>query len=153
MAIKDAPSVSATKIAQHLGLSRTFVERLAGEGVLPRRPDGKFEIDATRLAYLRHLRQARRHSPATAARAALDAARAREVEVRNAQREKVLIAYEEHLEIVDDMAGVVRTALSSLPARASRDLTIRRRIEAAVRDTLQEIADIAGRRARACGQD
>jgi hypothetical protein len=42
-------------------------------------------------------------------------------------------------------------AMSGLPARAAgRDLVARRRIEAAVHETLQQISDECGRQAAAC---
>ena len=68
--------------------------------------------------------------------------------MRVGEREGSLIRFDEHLAIIDEMAGVMRAAMSSLPARAGgTDLAVRRRIEVAVQDTLQQISDAAGKRA------
>jgi hypothetical protein len=59
----------------------------------------------------------------------------------------------EHVTILHTIAGIVRTAMSDLPARAAgRDLAVRRRVEAVVNETLQEIADEARRRAAERGR-
>ncbi len=52
-------AVSGYKLAVHLGVSRQFVNALAAQGVLTRRPDGLFNETASRLAYLKHLRKPR----------------------------------------------------------------------------------------------
>jgi len=46
-----------TEVAEHLGLSLTRVSQLVTAGILPEAPRGKHDLDASRAAYLAHLRE------------------------------------------------------------------------------------------------
>jgi hypothetical protein len=57
-------TVSASALAQRLDCSRTYIVKLEAECVLHRASDGSgFDVDASRVAYLRYLRRERRQSP------------------------------------------------------------------------------------------
>jgi len=71
---------------------------------------------------LRWLREGRRRSPSAESRAALERARARAIELRNAQIEGKLMETEEAIAVVEELVGVLRTQLGGLPARCTRDL-------------------------------
>ena len=55
--------VRGSKMARHLGFERSNLDRLISQGVIERQGDGRFDLEATRLAYIKHLREARRLSP------------------------------------------------------------------------------------------
>jgi hypothetical protein len=140
--------VSATVMANHLGLSRTYLERLVADGTMSKDDQGRFGIDETRMRYIRALREARRASSATSAQARLHEAKARRVELENGTLERRLMQVDEHLQTVDAMAGLLLTKLNELPARiGGQNLTLRRKAEKVVFDIRKEIADEAGRRA------
>ena len=63
--IASSNSVIATQLAKHLDLSRQRVQQLVDEHVIARLPDGKFDQDACRVAYLRWLRDPERRSART----------------------------------------------------------------------------------------
>ena len=69
------------------------------------------------------------------------AARAREIELRTAQRAHELCEIEEALAFVDEVIGMLKADLMSLPARVTRDLAIRRDIEKGVTTILNKTAD------------
>jgi hypothetical protein len=71
----------------------------------------------------------------------------REVELRIAQREGRLMETAEAVEIMEAMVGLLRTELSTLPARVARDLQLRRAIEAATADILEKVVNIAVQKA------
>jgi hypothetical protein len=54
-----------------------------------------------------------------------------------------LVAIEEFDAMIDELCGVFRTELSSLPARLTRDVTLRRTMEREANGMLNRIADIA----------
>jgi len=59
-------AVSASAMAAHLDCTRAYIRKLEGEGVLHRAPGGSgFDVDASRVAYLRYLRRERQQSPRT----------------------------------------------------------------------------------------
>ena len=64
----EAATVSASALAQHLDCSRAYIGKLEAEGVLQRQGDG-FQLDQSRVAYLRYLRRERRQSPRNALQA------------------------------------------------------------------------------------
>ena len=148
MAKETAGSVSAQLMADHLAMSRTYLDRLVSSGVIKRRDDGRFDLDRCRVDYLRHLRQAKRVSPNGEARAALDKARAREAELRVAKIEGQLMETDDAIAVTDELVGLFLTGLSGLPAQCSRDMQVRRTIEASVRDMRQRIADKARQRVK-----
>lgn len=139
---------SATALAEHLGLSRTYLDRLVASGVITRDDDGKFDVDACRLKYIRSLRQARRSSPVTEAQAQLQRAKARRIELENGRLEGRLMEVQDCIAGVDEIVGVMLVHLSSLPARCTRDMPTRRAIETAIAQMRQEIADTAAKKAR-----
>jgi phage terminase Nu1 subunit (DNA packaging protein) len=128
-----------SEVARHLLLSREMVRRLVAEKIIERRSNGTFDLDAARQSYIRLLRD--RRSERDAAQAALQRAKAREIELRNAEREHKLIEFEEACAALDDIVGGIVSELCGLPAAATRDLVMRRRLEQLVRDIRQRVGD------------
>ena len=55
---------SGRDLADHLDLDDRQIRRLKNEGILPQLPDGKFDPDRCRLAYIKYLRdEGRRVTP------------------------------------------------------------------------------------------
>jgi hypothetical protein len=103
--------VSLSDFARHVGISRTTARDLELQSVIDRTKG----IDACRLGYIAHLRARRLNGSAAAD--ALRAARAREIEVRTAERERKLIPVEE-LNIAWDfcVGALVANLISCRPA-------------------------------------
>jgi phage terminase Nu1 subunit (DNA packaging protein) len=141
-------TVTASALGRHLDLSRQRVVQLSDEGVIERRADDRFDQDAARVAYLRWLRSEDRRGAKTEADGRLRDARAREVELRIAEREHRLIDMVEHESVLVEVIGIVTTALDGLPARVTRDLNLRAVIEAEINATLNRASDRAEARAR-----
>src|SRR3954451_23878546 len=85
------PTVSASALALHIDCSRTYIGKLEAEGVIEKKSDGRYDLDACRTAYLKHLREARKLSPRGAADVALQQAKAELVQLRVAERKGTLI--------------------------------------------------------------
>ena len=145
---QPATTISATKLAEYLDLSRTRINQLEAEGVFQRLAAGGFNINAARIAYIRHLRRNRQQSPSSEAAASFQRAKTRMLELKIAKQEGDLMMTDEAMDMVARMVGMFRTGLHSLPARtAGRDLQMRRRIESFCDDILKNIADEANRQA------
>lgn len=127
---------SLSGVAQHFGISRTATRDLELQNVIDRTAG----LDSCRLAYIRHLRE--RHSRRNGSDSHLREARAREIEVRTAQRLGKLVRLEEFDDFVDELCGIFRTELSGLPARVTRDLMLRRAIEREITGMLHRVADV-----------
>jgi hypothetical protein len=145
----EAGLVSGVRLAAHLDCSRAYIRELENAGIL-RRDAGGFDLDAARIAYIRYLREKRRHSPRSAATTKVTELKAQKLQHEIAAYEGTHMMTAEALEFVEKLiGGVLRPRLGSLPAVvAGRDLPLRRRIEAAVEDMLGELADSAAEFAR-----
>jgi len=150
-----APVVtSGDKPAVHFGCSRQNVDQLTAQGVIERRSDGLFDQEVSRLKYLAHLRAEHRRSPRAAADAELASAKAALLRIRIEEKQRTLVRQSEVDELIDQIAGVTLTALSSLPARCAPrgDLATRRAIERAVFEVRTEIAKVCEEMADKCGE-
>jgi hypothetical protein len=113
--------------------------------------DRRYRLLDVVQGYIRFRDDEDRRTTKIAAHSRITDARSREVELKNAQREGRLIDLEEVLAVIEEIIGMLRSQLSGLPARVTRDLQFRRTIETAVNDILDSIADLAAERAKALG--
>jgi hypothetical protein len=140
---KEAATVSASALAQHLDCSRAYIDKLQAEGVIQRQGNG-FPLDQSRVAYLRYLRRERRQSPRSEADAAHVAVKTEMLQLRLMEKKRELVRRADVDELIDQIAGTVLTHLSTLPARCAPrgDLAIRRSIERVVFEVRTEIAKV-----------
>jgi hypothetical protein len=136
---KNATTLS--EIASHLALSRTAARDLEIQGIL-HRTDG---LDACRLAYIRHLRSCRRSN---AADDQLRLARAKAIELRTLREAHNLVPCEESLAVVDAVMGKLIFHLDTVPARCTRDCSMRRIIESEIDRARTATADECKRQAQ-----
>ena len=134
---------SLSELARHLLLTREEVRRLVAEQIITRRGDGDFDLDESRGRYLRFLRD--RRANRSEAEAALQRAKALEIEMRVSERAHQLIEMDEAYAALDDIVGGIVSELSGLPAAATRDLTMRRHLESLIHDIRQRAADRLGK--------
>jgi hypothetical protein len=131
-------TASTAKMAQLVGYSRQHFERIAAaDWAKPRAPDC-WPIIETFQGVLRYARDESRRTTKTASQSRVAAARAREIELRTAQRAGKLCEVEEALAFCDEVFGGLRSDLGGLPAMVTRDLSIRRDIETAVNSILNK---------------
>jgi hypothetical protein len=140
---RAAVTVAATQLGVHLGLTRQRICTLADvEHVIERLPDGRFDQDACRLAYLKWLRDPARRSARTQADADHVKAKTEMLQLRLMEKKRELMRTDEVNEMIDSMIGLVLTKLGGWPARvAGTDLVMRRKAEAVLRELRTEIAD------------
>jgi hypothetical protein len=150
---KGSATVSASALALHLDCSRTYVGKLEAEGVIQRQGGG-FPLDLSRAAYLRHLRRERQQSPRSQADAAHVAVKTEMLQLRFMEKKRELVRRADVDELIDGIAGVLLTHLSSLPVRCAPrgDLVIRRSIERVVFEVRTEIAKVCQQIADKCGE-
>jgi phage terminase Nu1 subunit (DNA packaging protein) len=146
--------VSGNKLAVHFGVVRQRIDQLTAQGVIERRSDGLFDQDRSRLKYLNHLRSEHWRSPRAAADAELASAKAALLRIRIEEKQRTLVRQDDVDALIDQIAGVTLTALSSLPARCAPrgDLAIRRSIERVVFEVRREIAEACSKRADETGE-
>jgi hypothetical protein len=145
--------VSTSALALHLDCSRAYIGKLEADGVIQRQSDG-FPLDQCRVAYLRYLRRERQQSPRSEADAAHVAVKTEMLQLRLMEKKRELVRRADVDKLIDGIAGVTLTALSSLPARCAPrgDLAVRRSIERVVFEMRAEIANVCQAVADECGE-
>jgi|SRR6185295_16672200 phage terminase Nu1 subunit (DNA packaging protein) len=130
------------------------VQQLVDEHVIARLPNGKFDQDACRVAYLRWLRDPERRSARTRADADFVKAKTEMMQLKLAEKRGELVCQSDVDALIDELMGITLTAMSSMPARCAPrgDLATRRCIERVVFEVRTEIARIAQRKADEAGE-
>src|SRR4029453_5098600 len=126
--------------------SRTHIGKLEAEGVIQRQGDG-FPLDQSRIAYLRFLRRERPQSPRSKADAEHVKAKTEMLQLRLMEKRRELVRRDDVDALLGGIAGVVLTHLSGMSARCSRDLVVRRNIDAVVLQIRREISEACSKKA------
>jgi phage terminase Nu1 subunit (DNA packaging protein) len=143
MATENAGLITTAVACQLLMLTRQRLDQLAAEGWIARHSAGRWRTVDLVQGYIRFMRDEGRRQNVKAADSRVRDARARDIEIRNAERLGRLVSVEELDAIIDEVCGAFRSELSGLPARVTRDLQMRRVIETEVHGVLARIAAIA----------
>jgi hypothetical protein len=115
--------------------------QLEAAGIIARSSRNKWPAIETLSKLVLYYRDEARRGHRSAADAELRKARAAEIRLRTALRCHDLIEQAEALAICEEQAGIMLTALSALPARVTRDLQMRREIEAVIDDLRRQMAE------------
>ena len=126
----------------------------AAQGVIERRAsDGLFDQDQSRLKYLTHLRSEHRRSPRTEADAThVVVVKTEMLQLRLMEKQRKLVRREDANALIDEICGVVLTHLSGMAARCSRDMVVRRNIDAVVHQVRTELAQVCTKLADDAGE-
>ena len=140
--------VSAEIAASHLDISVTRFNDLVRQGVLTRQGRAKFDLDAVRIAYIRHLRdvaggrKSDRDAPElTAERARLTKAQADKAEMELAAMEQTLVPAEEVENSWINLASSFRSRMIALPGKFAHQcaaMTNAAEVEALLRESIYE---------------
>jgi hypothetical protein len=134
-------AITTADVSQLLVLTEARLRALEIDGWIKRIGPNQWPLVATMQGYLGFLRADGRRTSKSAAESRVRDARAREIEIRIAERMRRLIQIDDALETVDAVCGAVRTELAGLPARITRDLSLRNKIEQEANESLSRIAD------------
>lgn len=134
-------TIGLADAAALIGKSETHVLSLVKAGYLKKSGRGLYRPAAVAQAALKFREANDRRSSQTAENARLQAARARRVELMNAQTENKLIAIEDVQISMAEIFGVLVSELHGLPAGASRDLAVRAEIQRVLNATIDRARD------------
>ena len=79
-------------------------------------------------------------------------AKAALLQLRIEEKQRKLVRRDDVNELIDQIAGIVLTHLSAWSARCSRDMVVRRNIDAVVMQIRREIAEACSKAADECGE-
>ena len=135
--------IDTQTLASCWGITPARIGQLANMGWFKQLAKGKYNWIEACGGYIRFLRDEDRRSTKSASETRIKDAKAQDIEVRTAQRLSRLIPIEVYEEMIDNVAGVVRSEFAGLAAACTRDLTLRRIIEREVNARLRRIAEHA----------
>jgi hypothetical protein len=132
-------------LAECFGVTSSRVNQLVNEGWFKRVDGqrGRYNWREAVGGFVRWMRDEDRRSSKSAAHTRIQDAKARDIETRTQQRLGRLIPLEVYEEMIDNVAGMVRSEFAGLAAASTRDLTMRRIIEREVNARLRRIAEAA----------
>lgn len=121
------------------------VRQLIKAGYIQRPKPGYTTVVSAVQGYIRFLKDdARKNTKSEAASRAVDA-RAQEIELRIAERKREVIPREDAELAMDLVVGEVNKVFTGLPARITRDVRLRREVEARLNEAKGQIADALAR--------
>jgi hypothetical protein len=139
-------TVGAKQLARHLDLTHPRIAQLADEEhVLERLPNGKFNLDDSRVRYIRWLRDPERRSAKSKADQEFTQAKAELIRIRIAEKQKVLILADEAMDVGEKLIGTMLSAMSGMAPRVARcagnRVAVRREVDAIVYETRVNLAN------------
>jgi hypothetical protein len=139
--------VGAKELARHLDLTHPRIGQLAKEQVLERLPDGRFNLDDSRVRYIRWLRDAERRTAKSKVDSDFVRAKTELIDIRIREKKRDLIEFFEAMEMGDKLIGTMLTAMGGMPTRVARlvdgnsFLSVRREVDKIVFDTRTSLAN------------
>jgi hypothetical protein len=156
MAKKDeaerGPLLTSDAAGKLLMISAERVRQLAKEGWITKTGKNQYHLNDVVQGYIRYRNDADRRATKSASSTRVSDARAREIELRVAERERRLVQLDDAVAIIEELCGMFRTAMSGFAARITRDLQFRKQIDAAVNDILGKLAIAAEKRSRSLSE-
>jgi restriction endonuclease Mrr len=146
-------TITVTQAGALLNRTPRWVQNLVAAGFISKSSRGAYTVvEVVRGALAYYEDQLSRTSKAAAANRATEA-RTREIELRIAERKRELIPVDEARAVVSEMAAMVRAEFAGLPAKFTRDLDERRRLEQEIDGSFERLAAAAGRASASLGSD
>lgn len=139
----DQGRISAEMAAKLLMITPRHLRRLVADGWIAKSESDRYTLIGAVQGRIKQLEAKIKEGAASAHLNATNKARAREIELRIAMKERELIRLTEALSIVDALSGMFRATLEGLPARLTRDLDLRREYEQVIRSDLVRLSKLS----------
>ncbi|MGB5102038.1 MAG: hypothetical protein WBO04_01800 [Steroidobacteraceae bacterium] len=146
------PVLSAEAMAALCGFGQEMLRKLERAGVFSKLARDRYSPPDVIAGVLAHMRDEERRSTKSAEARRVLEARAREIEVRTAVRTGNLIDMDTLCEHFAMIIGTFRSELGGVPAAATRDLSMRARIEAPLEDAITRARDSFANESRKWGE-
>ena len=141
-----AETVTLAEAMALLQLSKQRLGQLVKDGWIKRPPSrGRYGLADVVQGYIRFLRDDARRSSKSAAHSRLQDVRVRKEELAIAERERELVPLADAMNVIDRLNGGMIAGIRALPARLTRDVEMRARMQQEIDDFLHEMADEAAK--------
>jgi hypothetical protein len=142
-------AVSLADAAKLIGKSSTWIGKLVHGGYLKRLARGRYKPCDVAQGHIRFMTDAQRRASKSGTLAAVQSARAREIELRIARADHELVEVDEATGVLDEVLGGLKADLDGLGASVTRDAGLRAAIEAKVDEILRRAAEGLQQKAKA----
>lgn len=133
-------TLNADQAGVLLGRSRQWVFNLVKNGWIDKQAKGQYTLVAVIRGAMAYYEDQIAKTSKTAIGSRAQEARAKEIERRIAREDRLLISQDEALLAMSMLAGKVAQELAGMGARVTRDMALRRQIEAEVHGAQTRIA-------------
>jgi len=138
---QPANMIAVATAARLLMVSDERLRQLVKLGYVKRSVKGQYDLVDVVQGYIKSLKDEEKRGTKTATDTRMKDAKTAEIEMRIAEKRRQLIPVEDHHAAIDIVVGKVRAEFSGLPARVTRDMGLRRQLEAETNASLNRIAD------------
>jgi hypothetical protein len=132
----DKIALTGADAARLIGKSVAWLKQLVEDGFV-KKSGSFYSPDEVTQGYIKFLHDEQRRASKGATQTTLQAAKAKEIELRIAREDHNIVALDEALDFVDEVIGVLKSDLLGLGASVSRDASVRTHIDERVNDILQ----------------
>ncbi|ORE90534.1 hypothetical protein ATO13_22551 [Stappia sp. 22II-S9-Z10] len=137
-------AVDVNTLAQLIGVTPRQIQIVAKEGYYAAERRGQWPLVASVRGYVRYLHDQIAGAQKSTHENRLRDAKAKEIEVRTARVDRTVIDLAEAQEIFDEITGAYLASLEGLPARLTRNVRERTRIQQIFDTERQRLADNFG---------
>lgn len=135
------PTIRIDILAGALGVSNERIQQHIRAGYFDRAGAGEVTLESALRGGWRHADHVREASSKNQAQAEASQARASHFKLQVAQKMRELIPLEDAEAVVAHMVGAMRSEMSGISARVTRDVAMRRAIEKEVHGSLTRMAE------------
>ena len=145
---KTTNTLTVSQVAALCGRSTQWVHHLAKAGFVQKQGKNEYAIVAVVRGVIAYYEDLQAKNGKTAAANRATEARTREIELRIQERQRDLIPLEDARAVVSEMAALVRAEFQGLPARYTRDMQDRRKLEQDIDGSFERLSRRAEEAAR-----
>jgi hypothetical protein len=146
---KTTNTLTVSQVAALCGRSTQWVHQLAKAGFVQKQGKNEYALVAVVRGVIAYYEDLQAKNGKTAAANRATEARTREIELRIQERQRDLIPLEDARAVVSEMAALVRAEFQGLPARYTRDMQDRRKLEQDIDGSFERLSRRAEEAARA----
>ncbi len=134
--------IGVSEAAKLAACTARHIQQLVAEGFIPKSGHGTYRVRDVAAGRIASLKDEERRGSRSAAKGRLSDVRTAEIEQRMAERNRAMVqqANDHTLAVVDEFAGSLLSDLLGLPARVTKDLELRRKLDDGIRDAFTAAA-------------
>jgi phage terminase Nu1 subunit (DNA packaging protein) len=144
-----AGQITTAQAAKLLMVSEAWIGKLHKMEYVPKAARGKWNLVAVVQGYIRFLKDEDRRSSKSASHSRMTDIKAERLEMQMKAERRELVPFEDTRLVLDTAAGLMQSSLMSIPAKFTRDIAERRRLEGMIAQALNDIADGMEKKAEA----